>query len=430
MRRHLILTATLTFLLLLPVAGADDWPGWRGPHRDARSAETGLLREWPEGGPPLVWKTAGIGAGYSSLAVVTGRIYTLGDVGEDQMALALSAEDGRPLWRARLTGAFKDQFPGPRSTPTVGGGRVYAMTSDGTVVALAAEDGSVLWRVSLPGTFGGFVMQARAGFDWRFSESPLLDGDRLIVTPGTRDAGLAALDAETGKELWRTRLPEDLGEKGLDGAGYSSAVPSEAGGVRQYVQLLGRGLVGVEAETGRFLWSYNRLANRVANIPTPLVSADYVFSSTGYPSGGSALLKLRRDGEAFRAEEVYFLPPETLQNHHGQMVLHDGHVYLGEGLNRGFPVCVEMSTGRFVWGPLRNRGQNSAAVLFADGHLYLRYQNGRMILAEASPEGYREKGSFMIPEVSAPSWSHPVIANGRLYLREQGNLFVYDVSVP
>jgi outer membrane protein assembly factor BamB len=261
---------------------------------------------------------------------------------------------------------------------------------------------------------------------WKWSESPLVDGDRVVVTPGARDAGLVALDKATGKELWRSALGE-LGPAGSDGAGYSSVVISNATGEKQYVQLLGRGLVGVRASDGQFLWGYNRVANNVANISTPLVRANWVFASTGYQTG-AALVEVAKSGAGLTARELYFLGARTFQNHHGGMVLVGNHVYGGHGQSRGFPICIELTTGKVVWGgDIRNAGSGSAAVAYADGHLYFRYQNGVMMLIEATPEGYREKGSFTIPGVGKPSWSHPVILDGRLYLREQDDLYVYDI---
>jgi outer membrane protein assembly factor BamB len=234
------------------------------------------------------------------------------------------------------------------------------------------------------------------------------------------------LKKKNGKEIWRTKIP-DLGEHGTYGAGYSSVVVSEAGGIRQYVQFLGRGVIGVEAKTGRFLWEYTPVANQVANIPTPLIDGKFVFASSGYGTG-SALIELTPTADGVSAKEVYFLDPETMQNHHGGMILHDGYVYSGTGHNKGFPLSVKMADGTVAWGKIRNEGQGSAAVAYADGRLYFRYQDGLMVLIEATPEGYREHGSFMIPDVSQPSWAHPVIADGKLYLREQDTLFCYDIS--
>jgi len=405
---------------------AGDWPQWRGPGRDARSGDVGLLQAWPEGGPPLAWRSSGLGGGYSSVAVAAGRVFTMGDHGSDQFLIAASDQDGSILWMTRVGPGWEDgMYAGSRGTPTVDADRVYALGTDGDLICADVESGEVVWRRNLTKDFAGKLMFAGDRYDWRFSESPLVDGDRLVVTPGVPGAALVALNKESGEEIWRASIP-DLGKAGLDGAGYSSAVVSEAGGIRHYVQLLGRGLVGIEAETGRFLWGYNRIANDVANIPTPIAVGDHVFASTGYGTG-SVLLRLASNDGGVSAREVYFLDGETMQNHHGGLVLHEGHVYSGTGHNMGFPLCVEMATGEVRWGPVRNAGKNSAAVLYADGRLYYRYQNGLMVLVEATPQDYREHGSFRIPDVEKESWSHPVVANGRLYLREQNHLLVYDI---
>lgn len=413
-------------LLAANAALANDWPQWRGSVRDGKSPETGLLSEWPEDGPPLAFRAEGLGSGFSSLAVVGDRIYTMGDLDDGQYVLCLSRTDGSRIWAMRVGSTWDDQYGGPRATPTVDGGQVFATTTQGYVVSLEAATGELRWSRSLVGDFGGALMKAGGSWDWRWVESPLVDGEKVIVTPGAADAALVALDRTNGEEIWRAALPAEMGEAGLPGAGYSSAMVSEAGGIRQYVQLLGQGLVGVEAATGKVLWTYNRVANDVANIPTPLVEGDYVFSSTGYGTG-AALLSLAANGGSIEAQEVYFLPANEMQNHHGGMILHEGYVYTGTGHNRGFPLAVNLESGEIAWGPERNDGQGSAAIAFADGHLYLRYQNGLMVLADAAPDGYHERGSFKIPRVRRPSWSHPVIAGGRLYLREQDDLYVYDV---
>ena len=335
---------SIGFLTLATTVAAAEWPQWRGLQRDARSAETGLLQEWPDGGPAMLWRATGFGAGYSSLAVAGGRIFTTGDIGEDQFLIAASGEDGRILWKQRIGPAWTEEmYGGARGTPTVDGNHVYAMGTDGDLICAKVKTGKVVWRRNLVKDFAGQLMIAGGRYDWRFSESPLVDGDRVIVTPGVDKAAMVALNKKTGKEIWRAAIPA-LGERGLDGAGYSSAVVSEAAGIHQYVQLLGRGLVGVEAETGRFLWGYNRIANDVANIPTPIVSGDLVFASTGYGTG-SALLKLEKDGDGVKAREIYFLEADTMQNHHGGVVLHEGYLYSGTGHNKGFPLCVQLDTG-------------------------------------------------------------------------------------
>jgi outer membrane protein assembly factor BamB len=345
----------------------------------------------------------------------------MGDRDGAQQLRALSAEGGARLWQARVGPVWNDEYGGPRGTPSVDGGLVIALGTEGDLVAVEAASGKERWRRSLPADFGGRVMSM-----WKWSESPLVDGDRVIVTPGAAGAGLVALDKATGKEIWRAAIPE-LGPSGKDGAGYSSVVVSNAGGVKQYVQLMGRGLVGVRASDGKFLWGYNRVANDVANIPTPIVRANWVFASTGYQTG-AALVELQKKDDGVQARELYFLGAKTFQNHHGGMVLVGNHVYGGNGQSKGFPTCLEFTTGKVAWGgDIRNAGSGSAAVVYADGNLYFRYQNGVVMLIQATPEAYREKGSFTIPGVEKPSWSHPVVVGGRLYLREQDTLYVYDV---
>lgn len=422
--RHALLLVAALGLSAVANAYADDWPQWRGRERNGISPERGLLAAWPEGGPSLVWRAEGLGAGFSSVSVADGRIYTMGDRDDRQWVVALSESDGSELWRVEVGPPWVDGYGGPRGTPTVDGERVYAVGTDGDLVAIDAVSGAALWRRSLSRDFGGF-MSAGQGVDWRYAESPLVDGDRLIVTPGAADAMMVALDKITGEEIWRAAVPE-LGELGADGAAYSSIVVSEGAGVRQYVQLVGRGAIGVEAATGRFLWGYNRIANDVANIATPVIDGDHVFVTTGYGTG-AALLQLQRDGDAVTAREVWFHGGEVLQNHHGGVVLVDGVLYTGTGHNRGYPIAVRAADGEVLWGPERNAGRNSAAITYADGRLYMRYQSGIMILVEASPAGYVEHGSFPIPDAAEFSWSHPVVANGRLYLREQDRLLSYDV---
>lgn len=439
-----ILHPTVTFPMivflgfLLCVSGeveASDWPQWRGPHRNGKSPETGLLQEWPEGGPPLAWKATGVGSGFSSVSVADGRIFTMGDLADGQYVFALKEDGGEMLWKTLVGPIHEDGRGGPRSTPTTDGDRIFVTNTEGDVICLETASGKEAWRVSMTEAYESYMMKAMGSYDWKYAESPLVDGDRVVVTPGHVRAMMVALDKKTGEEIWITRGGR-IGPLGSDGAAYSSIVVTEIAGVRQYVQLVGRGVVGVDAATGEMLWSYNRVANDIANIPTPLVTGEYVFASSGYGTG-AALLKISRnenieeseeeDAEEWQAEEVYFLEADTMQNHHGGLILHEGIVYTGSGHNKGFPVAVALMTGEVAWGPIRNAGQNSAAITYADGRIYFRYENGLMILVEANPEEYSEHGSFPIPDTKKPSWSHPVVANGKLYLREQDNLFSYDI---
>lgn len=420
------LALIVTAALAAGSALADDWPQWRGQQRDGKSAEKGLLQAWPAGGPPLAFKATGIGAGFSAVAVAGGKIFTLGDLGERQFVLALDEKTGKILWKSDIGPAWEDEFLGPRSTPAIDGAALYALSTEGELVCLETAGGKLIWKRSLPNDFGGGLMKAQGSYTWKFAESPLVDGNQVVVTPGSRQAAMVALDKKTGKEIWRTAIPE-LGEAGTDGGAYASAVVSEGAGVRQYVQLIGRGLIGVDAKTGKFLWGYNKVANNVANIPTALVDGDYVFASTGYGTG-AALLQLAKQGAGVVAKEIYFLPGNTFQNHHGGMILHQGHVYAGSGQNKGLPIAIDFKSGKIDWGPQRNEGNGSAALAFADGRLYFRYQSGKVILVEATPGGYKEHGSFDIPGVEHPSWPHPVIAGGKLYLREQDTLYSYDIK--
>lgn len=397
-----------------------DWPQWRGPNRDGISEETGLLESWQNKPPKLLWTASGLGSGFASISIADGLIFTMGDKGNDQLVIAVSLEGGSPVWERRIGQAGGIGYPGSRCTPTVDGDRLYAIGTKGDLACLDTQTGKILWTRNFPKDFNGRMMSG-----WGFSESPLIDGDKVVCTPGGPDAGIVALDKKTGEEIWRATIPAG-GDQGRDGAGYSSIVISEAASVRQYVQLMGRGCVGVEAETGKFLWQYNRVANGTANIPTPIVSGNYVFCSSGYGTG-AALLQIQKRGRNITAKEVYFLKANQMQNHHGGMILVNGYVYCGSGHNNGFPICVQLRTGKIAWFAGRGPGSGSAAVAYADGHLYFRYQDGVMALIEADPKKYKLKGTFKIPNVSDPSWPHPVIADGKLYLREQDRLLCYDV---
>jgi len=395
-----------------------DWSRWRGPSGDGISAETGLLDSWPKDGPPLVWRVKGLGGGYASVAIQNGKIFTLGKVRDKTYLHCRAVDDGSELWKSQV-GRGGD----PNCTPTADGDLVFGLTLGGDLFCCQTESGSVVWTKNYADDFG---VDGTPG--WGFSESPLIDGDRLVCTPGNNDSLLACLDKKTGEVLWKTKVePRQLGNRGHDGAGYSSIVVSHAGGVKQYVTLVGKAVVGVDAATGKLLWSYDRVANGTASIPTPIVEGDYVFASSGYGTG-SALLKISRSRTGLAADEVYFLPGNKMQNHHGGMIFKDGFIYCGEGHNEGFPLCINSQTGKDAWRPGRGPGSGSAAIAYADGHLYFRYQDGTMALIEATPKAYKLKGQFKIASHNGESWPHPVIAGGKLYLRDQDELLCYDIK--
>src|SRR5262245_26718432 len=380
-----------------------DWSRWRGPNGDGISLETGLLDSWPASGPPLAWRVKGLGGGYASVAIHSGRIYTLGKVRDKTYLHCRKVEDGSEIWKSQV-GSGGD----PNSTPTVDGDLVFGLTLGGDLFCCQTESGSLVWTKNYGRDFG---VDGTPG--WGFSESPLVDGDRLICTPGNNESLLACLDKKSGEIIWKTKVePGQLGNHGHNGAGYASIVISQACGVKQYVTLVGKALVGVEADTGKLLWSYDRVANGTASIPTPIVEGDYVFASSGYNTG-SALVKLKRSRTGIDAEEVYFLPGNKMQNHHGGMIFRDGFVYCGEGHGEGFPLCINSQTGQDAWRPGRGPGSGSAAVAYADGELYFRYQDGTMALIEATPKAYNLKGKFKIASHNGESWPHPVIAGGK-----------------
>jgi outer membrane protein assembly factor BamB len=402
-------------------AAAGDWPQFHGPLRDGICREKGLLSRWPAEGPKPLWQLDGLGTGYSSVSIVGDRLFTMGDRPDQdgtrsQFVIAYDLASRQQAWAVRVGPPHED---GPRCTPTVDRGLVFALGTDGDLVCLDVDTGRIRWRRHLVKEFGGKMMTG-----WRFSESPLVDGERVFCTPGGKDCALVALDRTTGQTIWKSVVP-DLGPLGLDGAAYASANTCEIAGVRQYVQLLGRGVISVEAETGRFLWGYNGIANTTANIPSPIVHGNYVFCTTGY-NAGSALLKITRDGDAFRADEVYTLTGKDFQNHHGGCVLVDGYVYGGHGMNRGDMACVELSTGKVMW-KQRAPSFGSASIVYADGHLIFRYDRGEVFLVAADPQACRISGRFQAPTGDGPAWAHPVIHGGRLYLRHADKLVCYDL---
>jgi outer membrane protein assembly factor BamB len=408
-----VLVAVLAITVAAPAA---DWPQWRGPDRTGISKETGLLQEWPKEGPKLVWQVKDIGDGYSTPAVVGDRLYLISNTGKEvEFVQARHVKDGKPIWSTPIGKVGPNQgpqYPGSRSTPTVDGDRLYALGSDGDLVCLKTADGAKVWHKSLRDDFGG-----QPGM-WAYAESPLVDGDVLACTPGGADATLVALSKNDGSLVWKSAVP------GGDKAGYASIIIVQAGGLKQYVQFLGNGLVGLDARNGRFLWRYDKTGASPANIPTPVAAGGYVYSGSGLAGGG--LVKLKVDKDAVTAEPVYF--QKNLPTAIGGAILLGDYLY---GADAKSLLCVEFTTGKEKW---RQQSVGAGALCFADGRLYFHGENGDVALVAPSPESYQEKGHFTPPDQPARgnsrAWTYPVVANGRLYLRDKDVLWCYDVSGP
>ncbi len=404
-----------------------DWPRFRGPDCTGICPETGLRQEIPADGLPLLWQITGCGTGFSSVSIADGRLFTMGDREEggekSQFVTAFDLNTHEQVWSTKIGPPHND---GSRCTPTIDGDRLYALGTDSDLVCLDVATGELRWKKNLQRDFGGKMMSG-----WRWSESPLVDGDKVVCTPGVQDAVMVALNKTTGELIWKSAMP-DIGSAGKDGAGYTTIVAADVDGVRQYITIVGRGAIGVAADTGQFLWGYNQIANKVANIPSPVVRGNHVFVTTSYGTG-SALLKLTKAGDSFDAEEVYFLGPEDFENHHGGVVLVGDCIYGGDGRNNGTPVCLDFLTGKIHWKEKdwmrQAKAGGSAAVLYADGNLYFRYEKNAVVaLIEANPDEFRLKGTFQAAVGDGPSWAHPVIHDGKLYLRSHDVLMCYDVQ--
>ena len=387
-------------------ANDSDWPQWRGPDRTGLSKETGLLSAWPSSGPKQVWSVSGLGDGYGSLAIVGDRIYVQSGKGRESVVNCLNRADGKTIW-ARALGSRMDQDRGggPRGTPTVDGEFLYALSEAGDLQCLRTGDGSPVWNKNILRDFHG------RNTNWLISESPLVDGNKLVFTPGGGGAGIVAVDKKTGKDVWMSKELSDP-------AGYCSLIAVDVNGVRAYTTLTAQAATGVRANDGALLWRYERVVNRVANIATPIFSNNKVFYSTAYGTG-CALLDLKGSDGRVQAEEVYF--NRDMMNHHGGVLLIDGYLY---GFSNAILTCMEFTTGKVAW---RDRSVGKGSLTYADGKLFILGEGNTAGLAAATPSAYKELGRFSIPDQGYPSWAHPVVAGGRLYLRNQGMLMCYDV---
>ncbi|MEL7500287.1 MAG: PQQ-binding-like beta-propeller repeat protein [Planctomycetota bacterium] len=414
-------TLLLVLFFISTVGAVDDWPQWRGPNRNDQSNETGLLKSWPEGGPTQLWVNKDAGLGYAGFAVVGDRLFTMGLEDDNEFALCLNANTGEEVWRKDIGPRFKNGWgDGPRSTPTVDGEYVYFMSAVGNVACLTTADGTEKWTASMQ-DFGGKIPK------WGYAESPLVDDGRVICTPGGPNTTIVALDKLTGKTVWKSepiRGTMGDGKKTEPAiAHYSSVLPIEFNNRKQYVQLTVLAVVGLDAETGKTLWQ-NPFPGRVAVIPSPIFDDGDVYVTAGY-GVGSKLISLEDDNQV---DETWYT--KAMQNHHGS-VIKVGDFFYGSSA-KAF-VCQSEKDGQMMWS---DRSIKKGALSYADGLFYhVQERGGEVLLFDATESGkVKVKGSFVLsPQTKRRNprgmiWVHPVIANGKLYLRDQEFIHCYDIK--
>ena len=408
----------------LQAAHATDWPTFRGSSRTGIAPDTNLLEAWPDEGPKLVWRSAGAGRGYASLAIVGDRIFTLGDgpstaSDADEYLSCFDRTTGKPIWHTKTGEAYnenkKPSWNGSRSTPTISDGIVYVITPFGLLIGCDAETGEFGKAIDLKSAFGGTKDDV-----WGYSESVLIDGDKLVCTPGGSQTTMVALDKNNGDVIWKCAVPEDRG------AGHASIVISEIVGKKIYVQTTGSGAFAVDAETGKLQWTFP-IEKTTAVIPTPIIKDDLVYFVAGYKRGGALIQQVPGPGGSVTSKAIFPLKKD-LANKHGGVVLIDDHLY-GCADSGTFIISADLMTGEVVW---KNRsdvgGKGSAAIVAADGHLYVQWENGTFALVKADPAAFEEVSYFQIPDSGdSPCWAHPVIVDGMLYIRDGDNMFCYDI---
>ena len=401
--RVLPVLALVAFFAFQVAAQSTDWPQWRGPNRDGISKETGLLKSWPANGPTLLWKAKGAGSGYSSFAVANGKLFTMGLRGDREFIIAFDVANGKEVWASSHGGGpFRnDRGDGPRGTPTVDGDRLYALGGNGDLSCLDARNGKIIWSKNVLKEFGG------SNIRWGISESPLVIGDKVLVNAGGPNASIVAMKKTDGSVIWKSQSDE---------AGYSSAIPFNVNGSTQVVFFTGARAVGLDVRDGKLLWDYAKPSNDVANVATPIARANRIFISSDYGTGGG-VVEIKADN---KAEEIYFT--KDMRNHHSSSVLVGDYLY---GFSSQILTAMKFDTGEIAW---RDRSVGKGSLVYADGRLYCLSENGVVGLVEASPAGYKEVGRFRIPQDSLPTWTHPVVSGGRLFLRDQDTIYAFDVK--
>ena len=389
-------------------AQAAEWPEFHGTGRENVSRETGLLRQWPAGGPKLLWKFAECGRGYACVSIAQGLIYTSGDFDNEEMVLALDL-DGKLKWKSPNGRAWKGPQQGARTTPTWSDGMVYHLNAHGLLAAFEAASGKPVWSVNLKERF-----EARAG-GWGYAENVIVEGNLLLCTPGGTKGRIVALDKKTGKTVWaNTEI--------TDRVAYGSPIIVSHGGVRMFINFMHELVVGVDVASGKLMWSHKHESTCDQNVTSPVYSGGGVFVTSGHRGGGR---KIQLDAAGRNAKEMWF--SRDYDNCHGGVILHDGHLYFcGCRLyNKGL-FCTDFTTGNRRY---KAEEIGKVSVTSAEGFLYCLGNEGDMMLVQATPEKAEIVSTFPLPRPDKePTLSHPVICGGRLYLRHLGELYVYDIG--
>ncbi|MEM9585660.1 MAG: PQQ-binding-like beta-propeller repeat protein [Planctomycetota bacterium] len=419
----------LVILLVLSPLGAQcedtDWPQWRGPNRDGHAAAQSLMQSWPEGGPKLKWEFSATGIGYSAVAVANGQLFTMGAVDEQCEAICLDSQSGAVVWRTPVSraGTPEDYLSGwgagPRCTPTVNGDQVFVLTDVGTLAAIKRTDGSIQWHTDLVANHGGSIPK------WGYSESPLVDGDRVVVTPGG-DNFMIGLDRRTGQVVWRSQGASAPAQ-------YVSVMKGRVGSIDYYVTASSPGLLAFDAQSGQKVFEDKATGNSVAVIPTPVIAGDQLYHTSDYGSGNT-LLKLQATNDTINAESVYHLDGKTMRNHHGGVVLVDQTIYGCSKIDGGVWLAQDLDSGETLWKQKVGRNK-SGSIAFADGRLYCyNDKDGTLQLVQPDRNAWMVTGELTLPRQTEVSrnkgaiWAHPVIANQTLFIRDQDLIFAFDIA--
>ena len=410
-----LVPALVVCALLSNVCRSEDWPSWRGPNRDDISTETGLLKTWPEGGPVKLWTSKDAGLGYSGVSIANGVLFTMGADGtaeeSNEFVVAINVESGEKIWQTNV-GQFLDNGwgGGPRSTPTISGDRLVVISGKGEVVCLSTSDGVEKWRASLTG-LGGTIPS------WGFCESALIDGDKVLVTPGGENGTIACFNLQTGEKIWQSA---EIREP----ANYASIIAVDHFGKRQYIQLTGQKVFGLDGN-GKLLWQQD-FPGRIAVVPTPIYRDGQVYVTAGYGTG-CLLLNITANNKVEK-----FYDNKVMKNQHGGVLLVGDYLF-GHSDDNGI-ICQNFNSGDLVWSD-KKKNDAKIAVTYADGLLYCLAENGgECFLVEASAAEYKEVSRFkMDPQTTQRNpnggiWTHPVISNGRLYLRDQDVICCYRIK--